>query len=127
MKYIDINYILKLHEKLIASTGGSDGLRDEKLLESALENSKSTFDGIDLYPTIEEKCTTICYSLVNNHPFIDGNKRIGVYVMLVLLEYNDIKLNFTQQELVDLGLGIAKGDLNQDDVLSWIKTHKLTS
>lgn len=124
MKYINVNYIIKLHEKLIASTGGSSGLREERLLDSALENSKSTFGGLDLYPTIEEKCTTICYSLVNNHPFLDGNKRIGVYVMLVLLEYNGIKLNFRQQELVDLGLGIAKGELNQKDILGWINIHK---
>lgn len=124
MKYIDVNYIIKLHEKLIESTGGSNGLRDEKLLDSALKNSKATFDGIELYPTIEEKCTNICYNLVNNHPFIDGNKRIGVYVMLVLLEYNGIKLSFKQQELIDLGLGIAKGELKQGEILKWIKSHK---
>ena len=112
-----------MHEKLIKATGGSNGLRDERLLESALENSKATFDGLDLYPTIEDKCTTICFSLVNNHPFVDGNKRIGVYVMLVLLEYNGIKLNFTQKELVDLGLGIATGELKQNDILNWIKNH----
>ena len=123
MRYISISYIIKLHEKLIKATGGSNGLRDERLLESALENSKATFDGADLYPTIEEKCTTICFSLVNNHPFVDGNKRIGVYVMLVLLEYNGIKLNFTQKELVDLGLGIATGELKQNDILNWIKNH----
>ncbi len=123
MRYISISYIIKLHEKLIKATGGSNGLRDERLLESALENSKATFDGLDLYPTIEDKCTTICFSLVNNHPFVDGNKRIGVYVMLVLLEYNGIKLNFTQKELVDLGLGIATGELKQNDILNWIKNH----
>lgn len=125
MKYIDVKYIIKLHERLIESTGGSNGLRDERLLVSALENSKATFDGVDLHPTIEEKCTVICYSLVNNHPFVDGNKRIGVYVMLVLLEYNGIKSNFTQQELVDLGIGIAIGNLHQNDILGWIKIHKV--
>lgn len=124
MKYIDVNYIIKLHDKLIESTGGSNGLRDKKLLDSAIENSKATFDGIELYTTIEEKCTAICYSLVNNHPFVDGNKRIGVYVMLILLEYNGIKLNFEQQELINLGLGIAKGDFKQDEILDWIKSHK---
>lgn len=124
MKYISIEYILKLHEKLILSTGGSNGIRDIELLKSALENSKSTFAGEDLYKSIEEKCSNICYSLISNHAFVDGNKRIGIYVLLVLLEYNGIKLTFPQKELIDLGLGIAKGELKQDNILDWIKNHK---
>ena len=124
MKYISIDYILKLHEKLIIATGGSRGIRDIELLESAIENSKATFAGEDLYKSNEEKCCSICYSIVNNHAFIDGNKRIGIYVMLVLLEYNGIKLSFTQKELIDLGLGIATGELKQENVLAWIKNHK---
>lgn len=74
MKYISINYIQKLHEKMIDTTGGSYGIRDIELLKSAVENSKSTFDGKDLYPEIEDKCANICYNLINNHAFIDGNK-----------------------------------------------------
>ena len=97
-----------MHEKLIIASGGSNGLRDIGLLESAIENSKATFAGEDLYKSIEEKCSNICYSIISNHAFIDGNKRIGIYVMLMLLEYNGIKLNFTQKELIDLGLGTAK-------------------
>lgn len=124
MKYISTNYILKMHEKLIAATGGSNGIRDFDLLESAIENSKATFLGKDLYKSIETKCSNICYCIINNHPFVDGNKRIGIYVMLVLLEYNEIKLSFTQKELVDLGLGIAKGELKQQNILEWINAHK---
>jgi death-on-curing protein len=126
MKYISIDYILKLHEKLIAATGGSKGIRDIDLLKSAIENSKSTFLGEDLYKSIEEKCCSICYSIINNHAFIDGNKRIEIYVMLVLLEYNGTKLSFTQKELVNLGLGIATGELKQENILTWIKDHKNT-
>ena len=103
MKYISIEYVLKLHKKLIAATGGSSELRDIELLKSSIENSKSTFNGEDLYPTLEDKCANICYSMINNHSFVDGNKRIGIYVMLILLEYNGIKLRFTQNELISLG------------------------
>jgi death-on-curing protein len=124
MKYISIDYILKLHEKLIAATGGSNGMRDIELLKSAIENSKATFAGEDLYSSLEEKCSNICYSIISNHAFIDGNKRIGIYVMLVLLEYNGIKLTFTQQELINLGLDVAKGEMKQENILNWIKDHK---
>lgn len=124
MRYISIDYILKLHEKLILATGGSNGIRDIELLKSAVENSKSTFASEDLYKSVEEKCSNICYSIISNHAFIDGNKRIGIYVMLILLEYNSIKLFFTQKELIDLGLGVAKGELKQNNILDWIKNHK---
>ncbi|APC39249.1 type II toxin-antitoxin system death-on-curing family toxin [Clostridium estertheticum] len=127
MKYISVEYILKLHEKLISTTGGSDGVRDIELLKSSIENSKVTFDGEDLYKSIEEKCSNICYCIINNHTFIDGNKRSGIYVMLLLLEYNEIKLSFTQNELIDLGLGIAKGELKQKNIYEWIKSHKNVS
>ena len=124
MKYITIEYVLKLHEKLILATGGSNGIRDMELLKSSIENSKATFGGEDLYKSIEEKCSNICYSIINNHTFIDGNKRTGIYVMLILLEYNGIKLLFTQKELMDLGLGIAKGELEQKKISEWIKNHR---
>jgi len=125
MKYITINYILKLHKKIIVTTGGSHGIRDMGLLKSALENSKSTFGGKDLYPKIENKCASVCYSIINNHAFLDGNKRIGIYVMILLLEYNGVKLKYTQTELIKFGLDIAKGDLNQKNILEWIENHKL--
>ena len=124
MKYITINYILKLHKKMITTTGGSHGIRDMSLLKSALENSKSTFGGKDLYPKIENKCASICYSIINNHAFIDGNKRIGIYVMIIILEYNGVKLKYTQDELIKFGLDIAKGDLNQKNILEWIEHHE---
>ena len=124
MKYISVQYILKMHEKLISATGGSEGIRDIELLKSSIENSKVTFGGEDLYKTIEEKCSNICYCIISNHTFIDGNKRAGIYVMLILLEYNEIKLSFSQKDLVDLGLGIAKGELKQENITQWIRNHK---
>lgn len=123
MKYISFEYVLKLHDKLIKATGGSSEIRDVELLKSSMENSKSTFEGKDLYPTIEDKCANICYSMINNHAFIDGNKRIGIYVMLVLLEYNGIRLEFSQDELIKLGLGIAEGHIKQEEIICWIRNH----
>lgn len=124
MKYISIDYILKLHTKMISATGGSDGIRNIDLLSSAIENSKATFGGVDLYPRVEDKCANMGYSIISNHAFIDGNKRIGIYVMLILLEYNYIKLSFSQKDLIDLGLGIAKGEIKQEDIVKWIEKHK---
>ena len=94
MEYITIEYILKLHKKMIDATGGLDGIRNIELLKLAVENSKVTFGGTDLYPMVEDKCASVCYSIISNHAFIDGNKRIGLYVMLILLEYNGIRIIF---------------------------------
>ncbi|MBV4417955.1 type II toxin-antitoxin system death-on-curing family toxin [Clostridium tyrobutyricum] len=124
MKYIFLEYIIKLHDKMIDSTGGSKGIRDIELLKSSIENSRATFGGQDLYPTAESKCANICFNIIKNHAFVDCNKRTGIYVMLMLLEYNNIKLEFTQKELVDLGVNIASGKLNQKDIIYWIKNHK---
>ncbi len=125
MKHVSIIQVLQLHTKMIQATGGVDGIRDQTLLESALYNALSTFDGKELYPTIEDKCANICFSLVKNHPFIDGNKRIGLFIMLILLEYNNVILRYDQNELVNLGLGIADGSLNQEYIMNWIKKHKV--
>lgn len=123
MKRISVEQVCKLHEKMLIATGGEGGIRNLSLLEAALNNAFATFDGRDLYPSIEEKCANICYCLVNSHPFVDGNKRIGVYVMLVLLEYNGINLHFSQSSLIDLGLVIAEGRYRQDYIVNWIKHH----
>lgn len=125
MKHVSIIQVLQLHTKMIQATGGVDRVRDQTLLESALYNALSTFDGKELYPTIEDKCANICFSLIKNHPFIDGNKRIGLFIMLILLEYNNVILRYDQSELVNIGLGIADGSLNQEYIINWIKKHKV--
>ena len=107
---LNIDQVIKLHKTLIAETGGEGGVRDKKLLESAINNAYSTFDGIDLYNSIEEKCVNICFNLINNHPFIDGNKRIGIFVLLILLKTENINLSYKQDKLVKLGLEIATGN-----------------
>lgn len=115
--------VIGLHQRLIDATGGTHGLRDEGILSSSLSNAFVTFDGKDLYPTIIEKAANFCFSLIGNHPFVDGNKRIGIYVLLVFLEVNGVNLYFTQDELVQLGLGIADGSIKQPQIIEWIQNH----
>lgn len=119
--------VLRLHRNLIETTGGSDGLLNENAFSSALNAPFQTFDGTELYPTIEEKAAKLAYFLISNHAFIDGNKRIGLYVMLVFLELNHIDLIFTQQELIDLGLGVASGQLDDKEIQEFIIEHKKES
>ena len=113
-----------LHQLMAEATGGSVGLRDEGLLDSALESAFATFDGIELYPTKEEKAAKLAFSLVSNHAFVDGNKRIGVYVMLSFLELNGIRINATNDDVIRLGLGVADGSMKYEEIYSWILKRK---
>ena len=113
--------VLLLHQLLIEQTGGEDGVRDFGLLDSALEACYAIFDGKELFPTKEEKAARLGFVLVSNHAFVDGNKRIGLYVMLAFLEVNGIKLETNDDELIELGLGLAQGKLKYEDLLQWIK------
>lgn len=100
--------VLLLHRLIAESTGGSMGVRDEALLESALESAFSGFGSTEFYPTKEEKGARLGYALISNHAFVDGNKRIGVYVMLTFLEVNGIRLCYTDEDIVKIGLGVAE-------------------
>lgn len=117
--------IILLHKYIEEETGGAIGIRDESLLESALESVFATFDGKELYPTKEEKGARLGYTLISNHAFVDGNKRIGLYIMLTFLEVNGIKLQYTDQELVDIGLSLASDKMTYNELLSWVKKHKV--
>ena len=97
---------------------------DEGLLDSAVESAFATFDGVELYPSKEEKVAKLGYSLVSNHAFVDGNKRIGVYVMISFLELNGIHIESSDEDVLALGLGAADGSMSQEDVLGWIEKHK---
>ena len=114
-----------LHQLMAEATGGSVGVRDEGLLDSAIEGSFATFDGVELYPSKEEKAAKLGYSLISNHAFVDGNKRIGVYVMLSFLELNGVHIEAADEDVVSLGLGVADGSMEQKDILDWIHKHKL--
>lgn len=123
MRFLSIENIVLFHEKIVRETGGSSGIRDRGLIESALNRAFMTYDGKDLYPSIIEKIAVIAHSLISNHGFVDGNKRIGVAVMLILLRMNNINVSYTQKELIDLGLKTAEGILKEKDILNWINEH----
>ena len=116
--------VLLLHQIIAEATGGSIGVRDEGLLESALESAYASFGGQDFYPSKEEKGARLGYALISNHAFVDGNKRIGVYVMLTFLEINGIRIRCTDEELVHVGLSVADGSMGYEEVLQWVTEHR---
>lgn len=116
--------VLLLHNIMVRETGGSVGLRDADLLDSALESAYQTFGGQELYPTTEEKGAWLGYSLISNHAFVDGNKRIGMLVMMVFLELNGIKINPSNDSFFETGIGVASGKMKYEDILEWINIHK---
>lgn len=117
--------VLLLHQLMIAQTGGSDGLRDRGLLESAVESVYASFDGQELYPSKQEKGARLGYALIANHAFVDGNKRIGMYAMLTFLEVNGIHLNCGNEDVIKVGLGVASGTMKYEDVLAWVNEHQM--
>lgn len=117
--------VMLLHKLIAEETGGSIGVRDEGLLESALESAFSGFGDQEFYPTKEEKGAKIGYSLISNHAFVDGNKRIGVYIMLTFLEVNGIRLECTDDELVHVGLSVADGSMDYEQLLAWVREHRI--
>lgn len=123
MKFLRIENVLMFHEKIIKETGGGAGIRDRGLIESALNRGFMTYDGKDLYPSIIEKISVIAHSLISNHGFVDGNKRIGVAVMVIMFKMNNVKVCYTQKELIDLGLKTAEGFMREKDISTWIKEH----
>ena len=110
--------VLSIYEVLTLKTGGTVGIRDEGLLASALEAPYQTFAGVDLFPTLLEKGVRLGFGLVSNHPFVDGNKRIGILIMLVYFEMNGILIDFTDDEVIDMALGVASGKYSYNDLLT---------
>lgn len=125
MKILTRRQILMLHQHLVEETGGSPGLRDEGLLESALNAPFQSFGDISAYPSLQQKAARLCYGLVKNHPFIDGNKRIGAHAMLVFLAVNGVELAYTQEELAEVILKLAAGENTYEDLLTWLSDHQL--
>jgi len=121
----DKDKVLLLQQLVIESTGGLAGVRDFGLLDSAIESVYQTFDGEELYKTKEEKGARLGYALVSNHAFLDGNKRVGVLVMLSFLAINGVSLSYIDEELIDLGLDLASGKMEYEDLLEWIHYHKV--
>ena len=108
--------VLKLHASLIEATGGSGGIRDEGMLDLALNNPFQSFGGKELYPSIQAKAARLCFGLVRNHAMLDGNKRLGTHVMLVFLALNGYELYYSQKELSDVILALASSDIGEKEI-----------
>jgi death-on-curing protein len=117
MKYLSPETVVAMHSELIAQTGGLDGVRDAKMLEASVNSPFHTFDGQYLYPTLQAMAAHLAFSLIKNHPFLDGNKRIGILSMLVFLEINGLPVMCTDDELVFLGLGLAESTIDESDLI----------
>ena len=115
--------VLLLHKILAEATGGGAGVRDEAMLDSALESAYAGFGDKEFYPTKEEKGARLGFTLISNHAFVDGNKRIGVFVMLSFLEMNGIRLQCTDDELADIGFSVASGRMGYEELLQWVLVH----
>ena len=124
MRKLSKKQILMLHTQLIQQTGGSEGVRDYNLLDSALETPFQSFGGDELYPTIQAKAARLGYGLIKNHCMIDGNKRIGTHSMLVFLALNGIELKYMQKELYETILDVAAGKIEYEDLLQWVLDHQ---
>ena len=116
--------VLLLHQILAEATGGSVGVRDDALLDSALESAFAGFGDREFYPSKEEKGARLGFALISNHAFVDGNKRIGIYVMLSFLEMNGIRLRCTDDEIITVGLSIADGRMGYEELLQWVVDHR---
>lgn len=124
MRTLSKKQVLALHSDLIREFGGTEGIRDEGLLESALAAPFQTFDGEQAYPSLQAKAARLGFGLVSNHPFVDGNKRTGAHVMLVFLALNGVELCYEQQELIDAFLSVASGGSDWRDLQRWILEHE---
>ena len=125
MKRLSKEHIIKLHSQIVELTGGTDGVREMELLESAIESPFQACFGADVYPTIQEKGTRLGFGLIKNHCMLDGNKRIGVHAMLVFFDLNGIVLSYTQKELYEMVLAVAGSTMEYEDMLEWVSAHQV--
>ena len=123
MKRLSLETVIALHSELIAQTGGLDGVRDSNMLDGSVNSPFHTFGGQYLYPTVQAMAAHLAFSLIKNHPFLDGNKRIGILSMLVFLEINGLPVTCTDDELITLGLGLAESSIDESDLIEWIISH----
>ena len=125
MRRLSSDQVLKLHDALLEEFGGTSGIRDQGLLDSALNTPFATFGGRYLYPSLQAKAAQLGFGLVSNHPFVDGNKRIGAHVMLIFLAINGVELNYAQEELINVILQVASGNITAQGLLEWILEHQV--
>ena len=121
VRYLSLIEVLELHRRLVEATGGATGLRDLGALQSALAQPRATYGGEALYPTLEEQAAALGYSLTLNHPFVDGNKRVGHAAMAVFLALNGRELVSSIEEAERIMLDLAAGHLTREQLLEWLR------
>lgn len=123
MRYLTLGEVVDLHRRLLQATGGASGIRDFGVLESALAQPKATFGGVDLYPTIVEKAAALAFSLVQGHPFVDGNKRVGHAAMETFLVLNGTEIDARVDDQERLMLDLAAGRIGRNHLIDWLRQH----
>ena len=123
MKEISKEQIIKLHTQLVEETGGSVDIRDEGMLDSAVSAPYASFAGIEPFPTVIEKASRLGFGLIKNHPFIDGNKRIGTHALILMMRINGVTIDYDDQDLIDAILKVADGSFGYERLLAWVKAH----
>ena len=121
MRYLSLGEVLELHRLVIEQAGGSAGVRDLGALESAVAQPRMTFGGEDLYPGLAEQAAALGFSLIKNHPFVDGNKRVGHAALETFLVLNGYELEADVEEAERVVLGVAAGEVGRDELLAWVR------
>lgn len=127
MIQLDTEHVRVLHAYALAETGGADGVRGGALLDAAVAAPYAGFGGTEFYPSIQAKAARLAFGIIRNHPFVDGNKRVGMLAMLTLLGVNNIALTFTDTELEALGVGVADGTIATEELQAWIEAHEASA
>ncbi len=123
MRWISKEQVLSLHKDIVGEFGGKEGVRDEALLDSALKAPFQTFGGSDLYPGVLDKSARLAYGIIKNHPFYDGNKRMGTHLMLIFQELNGLKVHYRDEELIELIVSVASGKVDEEAMCLWVEAH----
>lgn len=116
-----VDIIIEVHKRIISTSGGTEGIKDIALLDSAVNSIYQTYDAKELYPTILEKAARLCFSLSKNHPFVDGNKRVSMHMLASFLRFHDINYAPTNNDVIRVGLSLADGTMSYQDLLAWLK------
>ena len=123
IRYLTLSEILELHELLLLQSGGAEGIRDLGALESAVAQPLMTFGDVELYPSLSEKAATLAFSLIQNHPFVDCNKRIGHAAMEVMLVLNGFEIQAGVDEQEQLILNVASSSVSRSELIKWLEEH----
>ena len=123
MDYLSLTEVLLLHARLVQQTGGAEGVRDLALLESTIAGPQAMFGGVDLYPDLWDKAAALMESLIQNHPFVDGNKRTGLAAAGILLERNGYRLTADNDQVFDFTMSVARGNVRHREITRWLEEN----